>query len=544
MEIVYFRALYLYVVNYSILHMKKLLVLLLNAIVLFGFSTPTDTIPPFLPPGPPKNPELAPPIRLERNAQTTLTNLVIFIRFADDSEFVETLEPIDQMFNDTTPYNISVYNYFNVMTYGKINYHTVYTNNIQNSVIVSYQDIYPRAYYQPFSDYNPYGDPPGDAESMLLGRVLKYVDSMNLIDPDVNLDGNNDGLIDNISFIIKGNVGNWADLLWPHMGYISTYYVGLPSWFNLNGKTPCCYNFEFAHSGNYFTANTFCHEMGHSLGIPDYYHYYNYNSIYPVYLWDQMAQNNLQQVSAIIKYKLLGIVDEPIEITEDGHYVLNSNTSSDHQNCYFIRSSIDPDQWYTFEYRNCDDFMENVPHSGVIIGRWYDNVDLNDIYDAGNGMFDFYNKPHTYWVFRRNSDIDTVNGKISQAAFGYANRTSFGPTTNPHPYLVDGTPETSFEVTNITFSGDQASFDVHFLDVGIDNHVKNSSHIYPNPANNVLNLSLNEVSRVEIYDMSGRMLLSETYPNSKIDVSPLIQGLYIVKIFTDSDCYTEKFIKN
>ena len=123
-----------------------------------------------------------------------------------------------------------------------------------------------------------------------------------------------------------------------------------------------------------------------------------------------MEQNKLQQFSSIIKYKFLGIVDEPVEITEDGHYVLNSNTSSDHNNCYFIRSAIDPDQWFTIEYRNCDDFMENVPHSGVIIGRWYDNVNLNDLYDAGNGCFDFYEKPHTYWVFRRNSNIDTING--------------------------------------------------------------------------------------------------------------------------------------
>ena len=523
--------------------MRKILSIILNAIVLIGFSAPTDTIPPLFPLRPPQNPELAPHIRLTRNEQLTLTNLVIFVRFADDSEFVETLEPIDQMFNDTTPYNISVYNYFNVMTYGKINYHTVYTNNIQNSVIVSYQDIYPRAYYQPFSEYNPYGDPPGDTESKLLGRILKYVDSLNLIDPGVNLDGNNDGLIDNISFIIKGDVGNWADLLWPHMGYISTYYAGLPSTFNINGKTPCCYNFEFANSGSMFSANTFCHEMGHSLGIPDYYHYYNYTSIRPVYLWDQMAQNNLQQVSAIIKYKFLGIVDEPIEITEDGHYVLNSNTSSDHQNCYFIRSSIDPDQWFTFEYRNCDDFMENVPHSGVIIGRWYDNVNYNDIYDGGNGTFDFFNKPHTYWVFRRNSSIDTVNGSINQAAFGYGSRTSFGPTTNPHPFLTDGTPETSFEITNITYSGDQASFDVHFLNVGVDNYVKNSSYVHPNPADNILNLSVDEVDRAEIYDLLGKLMLSEANPDSKIDVSSIPQGVYIVKIITDNDCYTEKFIK-
>ena len=525
--------------------MKKLLTLLLNTIVLIGFSAPTDTIPPLRPPRPPQNYKLAPHVHLNRNEHLTLTNLVIFIRFADDSEFVETLEPIDQMFNDTTPYNISVYNYFNVMTYGKINYHTVYTNDIQNSVIVSYQDIFPRAYFQPYSDNNPIGySDQVIREFELLARVFQYVDSLNLVDNDINLDGNNDGLIDNISFILKGDVGNWNDLLWPHMNYFSAFYAGLPDDIYINGKIPRSYNFEFANASNYFTANTFCHEMGHSLGIPDYYHYYNYNSVYPVYLWDMMGQNNLQQISTIIKYKFLGIVDEPVEITEDGHYVLNSNTSSDHNNCYFIRSSIDPDQWFTIEYRNCDDFMENVPHSGVIIGRWYDNVNLDDLYDAGNGCFDFYEKPHTYWVFRRNSSIDTINGAVNQAAFGYVGRTSFGPNTNPHPFLTDGTPETSFEITDIQYFGDQASFDVHFLNAGIDSHEKNSAFIYPNPAKDILNITSKDVQNVDIYDLLGKMMLSEANPDSKIDVSSLPQGVYIVKIITNNECHTEKFIKN
>ena len=527
--------------------MKKILFILFNAIVLLGFSMPTDTIPPMMPPRPPLNYELAPHIRLNRSEQMTLTNLVIFIRFADDSEFVESLAPIDQMFNDTAYHHTSVYNYFNAMTYGKINYHTVYTNNIQDTVIISYQDSFPRAYFQPLSDSNPTGYTNQVVrEFELLARVLQYVESMHLVDSTVNLDGNNDGLIDNISFILKGGVGDWNDLLWPHMNYFSAYYAGLPNEIYINGKRPCCYNFEFANSGNLFGANTFCHEMGHSLGIPDFYHYYHYNSIYPVYLWDIMGQNDLQQVSAIIKYKFLGIIDEPIEIVEDGHYVLNSVTSSDENNCYFIRSSLDPDQWYTIEYRNKDDFMENVPHSGVIIGRWYDNVNLNDLYDAGNGMFDFYEKPHTYWVFRRNSSIDTVNGQISQAAFGYSNRYAFGPGTNPHPFLTDGTPETSFEITNIHYSGDQASFDVHFFNVGVETNERSGVTLYPNPTEGIVTVSGTAFDEVQLFDTYGKLLGSWCADEGtmQLDLSRHAAGVYIIKVFgPDGTAEVEKVVK-
>ena len=525
--------------------MKKILTVLLNTIVLLGFAGPTDTIPTLMPPRPPQNYKYAPHIRMTRDEQMMLTNLAIFIRFADDSEFTDSLGPIDQMFNDTTPYTISVYNYYHTTTYGKINYNTVYTNNIQNSVIVSYQDFKPRSYYQPYSETNPEGYPPqtmgitNPRETELLTRVMRYVDSLHLVDASIDLDGNDDGLIDNISFIIKGDVGGWNDLLWPHMNFFGPEASQL----SINGVIPNAYNFEFANSGPYFTANTFSHEMAHSLGIPDFYHYFYTNDLMPVGLWDQMYHSNLQQISTIIKYKFLGVVDEPIEITEDGHYVLNSNTSSDHQNCYFIRSAIDSDQWFTIEYRNCDDFMENVPHSGVIIGRWYDNVDLSDMYDSGNGYFDFFEKPHTYWIFRKNSSIDTINGNINQAAFGYSNRTSFGPNTNPHPFLTDGTPETSFEITNIQYSGNQASFDVHFLHDGVTSYEKEDLHVYPNPVKDMLNISLTDVQNVEIYDLLGKMMFSEAHPDSRIDVSSLPQGVYFVKIITDNDYYTEKFIK-
>ena len=524
--------------------MKRILTLLLNAIVLFGFAAPTDTIPRLMPPRPPQNFHLAPHIHLNRNEQMMLTNLAIFIRFADDEEFTESFGTINQMFNDTTPYGISVYNYYNVMTYGKINYHTVYTNNIHDTAIISFQDSHPRGYYQPQRPNNPEGySGSGTArlrERELLTSVIEYVDSLHLVDDNINLDGNNDGKIDNISFIIKGDVDNWEDLLWPHMDF----FLQLPtSPVGINGKLLNAYNFEFANSSYYFTASTFCHEMGHSLGLPDLYHYYNYPYIYPVFYWDIMGQNDMQQVSAIIKYKFLGVIDEPVEITEDGHYVLNSLTSSDQNNCYFIRSSVDPNQWFTIEYRNSDDFMETVPHSGVIIGRWYDNANLDALYEAGNALFNNTTIPHSYWVFRPNSSDDITNGRVNEAAFGYNNRTSFGPSTNPHPYLTDGTPETSFEITNLQYYGDQASFDVQFLHNGIPTYEKKNAIIYPNPVHSELNISLDNVNRVEICDLLGRVILSETHPDPEINVSSLQQGVYFVKIFTDNECYSEKFIK-
>ena len=526
--------------------MKRLLVLLFNAIALLGFAAAADTIPPLRPPRPPQNTHLAPHVHLGRSEQMTLTNLVVFIRFADEEEFSETLAPIAQMFNDTAYQQISVNNYFHSMTYGKINYHTVFTNNIQDTAIISYQDAHPHAYYQPRSSSNPEGysgmGPALLRRNVMLANAMAYVDSLHLVDSTINLDGNNDGLIDNISFILKCDIDNWDDLLWPQMDFFDTTSFDV----NINGKTPCAFNLEFAHSGDYFTANTFCHEMGHSLGLPDLYHYYNYPYIEPVFFWDIMGQNNLQQVSAILKYKFLGVIDEPIEITESGHYVLNSVTSSDQNNCYFIRSSINPSQWYTIEYRNSDDFMENVPHSGVIIGRWNDNVNPNDLDHSGNAYFNNSTVPHSYWVFRPNSSNDITNGNINNAAFGNNNRTSFGPTTNPHPYLTNGTPETSFEITNIQYFGDQASFDVEFLNDGIVSHESNSVCIFPNPTDGIVNISNAAFTEVQLFDAYGKLLGSWPTESEtmKLDLSCHATGIYFVKILNHNGTMgVEKVVK-
>ena len=169
---------------------------------------------------------ITPAVVMAQSDVRELTNLVIFVRFADDDEITHSFDAIDTMFNGKADGYLSVYNFYKVMTYDKIHYNTVYTNNIQNGVIVSYQDVYPRGYFEPYSAQNPegyQGENPFMGVSMreaeLLGRIVRYVDSMHLVDSSVVLDGDGDGDIDNISFIVKGGTGAWASILWPHMEY-------------------------------------------------------------------------------------------------------------------------------------------------------------------------------------------------------------------------------------------------------------------------------------------------------------------------------------
>ena len=499
---------------------------------------------------------MMPAVAVAQNDVRELTNLVVFVRFADDAEINRSFAAIDTMFNGKTEGYLSVYNFFKVMSYDKIHYNTVYTNNIQNGVIVSYQDVYPRGYFEPYSTQNPIGYQGENPfigvsmrEAQLLGRIVRYVDSLHLVDTNVVLDGDGDGDIDNISFIVKGGTGAWASILWPHMEYFphdSLDYVA-----EINGVRPNTFNFEFEGAqSSLFSAHVFRHEMGHSLDLPDLYHYTHYDNVSPAGYWDMMCSNYTpNHTAAIYKNKILHVSDDPIEITEDGDYTLRSVGSSSSQNCYFIRSEIDPNQWFVLEYRNWNDlFDEGIPGTGLLVARWNDTVPLDYMGMFANAFFDFYTQAHQYWIFRPGSDVDTVNGDIWRAHFSQASgRTSFGPTTDPHPYLTDGTPETSFEITNIQENGTELTFHVHFLHVGLaERDHMDGVKVWPNPVRDNLTVEGENVCRVELYDAVGHRVLvhpSVTDSRNIISVSHLPAGIYVLKAYrTDGTSVVRKVV--
>ncbi|MFW5707113.1 MAG: T9SS type A sorting domain-containing protein [Bacteroidota bacterium] len=73
-----------------------------------------------------------------------------------------------------------------------------------------------------------------------------------------------------------------------------------------------------------------------------------------------------------------------------------------------------------------------------------------------------------------------------------------------------------------------------------------SFHVYPNPTQNYLQVEMhNTTGEVPgaMYDVDGRLILQQTLPG-KIDMGPLPPGVYILKITTGTDTFTEKIVKH
>ena len=74
---------------------------------------------------------------------------------------------------------------------------------------------------------------------------------------------------------------------------------------------------------------------------------------------------------------------------------------------------------------------------------------------------------------------------------------------------------------------------------------KSNAYVFPNPVKNVLTVkNAQNVNRVEISNIIGEKLISETLNNNSVDVSSLFNGIYFVTLFNENQAVkTVKFIK-
>lgn len=72
----------------------------------------------------------------------------------------------------------------------------------------------------------------------------------------------------------------------------------------------------------------------------------------------------------------------------------------------------------------------------------------------------------------------------------------------------------------------------------------NNISIYPNPTNDVLNISSdNIILKTTILTIDGK-IIKEEVNNKSINVADLVRGIYFIQISTNNNIITEKFIKN
>ena len=131
-------------------------------------------------------------------------------------------------------------------------------------------------------------------------------------------------------------------------------------------------------------------------------------------------------------------------------------------------------------------------------------------------------------------------------------------TSNTNSYTITGlTGLTDYEIQvqancgNGNLSEWSGSITAQTTNVGIEEHLLNSISLYPNPANDVVNVecTMNNVQLegIEVIDVYGKVVRTvvgaNNYSPIRINVSGLANGMYFVRVTTDEGVVTKTFIK-
>lgn len=374
----------------------------------------------------------------------TMNNLVIYIKFSDDTEFTTLRQTYDDLFN--LPTGNSVKSYYTEVSYNQLTISSTHYPACAMTTNLSYTDTHPRSYFEP---YNATTNPNGYngetqrrlREHALLRDAVNWINANSPVPGSLNIDGDNDGLVDNVCFVVRGGNGAWASLLWAHRWVLYSYNVFI------NGKQVWDYTFQPETQVN---VRTLCHELFHALGAPDLYHYDDGGlNISPAGNWDLMESGG-GHMGAYMKWKYSENVwiNAIPEITVSGTYTLNPLASSTN-NCYRIASPNSTSEYYVVEYRQASGTFEgNLPGSGLLVYR---------IDPALNGNAS--GPPDEVYIYRPNGTT-TTNGSPNSAYFSQqSGRTAINDGTNPSPFLQNGSAG-GLNIYNVTASGSTISFTV------------------------------------------------------------------------------------
>ena len=412
-----------------------------------------------------------PNIENEMNASlegfSSFNNIVIFIRFNDEADYEapHRLGYYENLFNGVN--QISLRDYYLEASYGKLD---IYSHLVlSEGEIYYYTDIYDRNYYENQSSDSDQAS----VEHNLLKRAINEVDTLGLIDSSLDLDVNNDGEIDSITFLVSGEDTGWGSLLWPHKWELYDVYndADAPE---INGVKAYTYTFNLlGDSINYnmkVDVGVLAHETFHLLGAPDLYHYYDFFNLENAGAWSLMDNSAAIPVHMLgyMKETYGGWIEDVETITSSGTFTLEPLANSD-QNLLRIDTGYSNEYVY-LEYRYQDGKYEStLPDSGLLVYRvdkdYVGNESGYATTSKGEGINEvFVFRPNigdtTEPITFPNDESSSFYGNLNQAAISNLNLFKEANTTTSFLLFHSDGTIMDITITNVIESNGSITFDI------------------------------------------------------------------------------------
>lgn len=214
-----------------------------------------------------------------------------------------------------------------------------------------------------------------------------------------------------------------------------------------------------------------------------------------------------------------------------------------------------------------------VPNSGYIIDYVTDNT-MDVTANVNNSTYTLNNisNNHDIYVAFTQSGAPTDTYTVSVATDGHATATPSNSTVNAGDNLtITITPDADYHILTVTDNGTDVTANVgnnaYILNNIVANHViyvtceSNTTdpdttgvheynsiaiNLFPSPTNSLLNVQTdNVIENIEIFDMNGRIVLrKETNSNNvQLNVTDIKSGIYFIKVISNGQISTGKFVK-
>lgn len=399
-----------------------------------------------------------------------IVNPVVLICFADESVEQTKASFTDAVRNYYIGESNSLQDYYSTISYGQIGITTIFPE--ADGELFVYKASNKRSYYKDITDGSVKR---AAAESDLLNSALKAAASHFDFD-GYNVDGNGDGYVDSVSFLVSGEDSNgsgWGGLLWPHsweLVYLSQSSGRVTA--KLGGVTVNKFSLNFIETVD---VGFLCHETGHVFGMPDLYHYYYDKDYVQVGQWDIMHlnQSTPQYPTVYLRDKYLGCVgdNQLIDIKTSGTYTLKPVSTATAEDILAYRLVINENESIYFEYRNnsVSVYDSGLSGSGLIVYRTNSSVEGNE-----DGKRQNTRNPDEVYVYRpsvtnnRNTKLrETTNLSYAYLSDDNARFRSLGRQTSTATYdekdifLTDGS-NTGVTVKVLKRTDEEISF---YIDV-------------------------------------------------------------------------------
>ncbi|MFH2142570.1 MAG: C25 family cysteine peptidase [Bacteroidota bacterium] len=148
-------------------------------------------------------------------------------------------------------------------------------------------------------------------------------------------------------------------------------------------------------------------------------------------------------------------------------------------------------------------------------------------------------QPVAAYYFSTNGPTLTLLNNSSNATsylwqFGDGNTSSMPDPV--HTYIADGLYTVVLIATN-SCGSDTISYNINIIGVNVNGlPIISDIEIYPNPTNGLLTINLNNnpVTKLEIYDVLGKVFLTELVSKNiiQLDLSNMNQGVYFIKLYS------------